>query len=141
MAIKNANDLDFAVQHAGTWGNVSVARGTISLSAATNGDTFRFLKLPAYAELLDATLIVTDAADALTTMSLGYEHADGSTGDDAAHFLSATAISATGLNRADQAKAPVELTKDSYISGTLGGANITALATFEVVVTYRYNGK
>lgn len=136
MANIDAESLGFQVPHAGTWGNVATATATITRAAATNGDVFRFLKLPAHTRLLDLSA-VHGASSASTTMKFGFLPTDGSSGDDA-YFTAAKAISSAGRIRADAAKAPVVIDKESYIVGTLGGANIATETPITVTVTYEY---
>lgn len=141
MANINSAGLDYDVQHAGTWGNVAVATAKIDVSAANIADVFQFLRLPAYVDLLDAILIVSNAGDALSTLTLGYVNTDGTAGGSTSHFLGATAISATGLTRADGATGIVTPAKDITIVGTLAGANLTQQTIVEAIVFYRYTGK
>lgn len=141
MANFEALGLELTPQHAHAFGNVAVATGQITLSAANTTDVLRFVRLPAEAELLDAILIVSDASNATVTMNLGFEFTDGTSGDDATHFLGATALSALLHQRADGINPPVKLSKDAYISGVIAGANITESTVIDVIVFYRFNGK
>jgi len=137
MANQDALGLANQINHAGDYGNVAVATKQITLSAAAVGDVFRFAKLPAYSRLLDLKVIHT-AAGTGTTMTFGYEAANGSVAAVPAYFNAATAIAAAGVIRANAANAPVEVTTDSYITGTLAGANIATATTITVQVSYEY---
>lgn len=137
MANINAPGLNDQV-HAGTWGNKAVTTRAITLAAATVADVIRFVKLPAGARLLDLTVFNT-ASSASTTMTFGYAPVDGTAGD-ADHFLGAKSLATAARHRADTVTPPVVLAKDSYLVGTLAGANIATGTTITVVVEYEYVG-
>lgn len=137
MAIRNAPGLHDQV-HAGTYGNKSVLVRSITLAAATVADVFRFMKLPSGVRLLDLTVFTT-ASTASTTMKFGYLPTDGSAGDDA-HFMAAKSLATAARFRADTAKAPVVLGKESFIVGTLAGADIATGTTITLVAEYEYIG-
>lgn len=139
MATQAAKSLGYQVPMAGEYGNLAVAIASITLAAATNGDLFRFLKLPANVRLLDLQ-VVNAAGSADTTMKFGYEHVDGSSGDDDAYFAAAKAIATAGRIRADAAKPPKLVDREVFITGVLGGANIATETTITVTAIYEFAG-
>jgi len=137
MANIDEANLKNQINMAGDYGNVAVAVQAITLSAATVADVLRFVKIPAYSRLLDLKVINT-ASSASTTMTFGYSSADGSVAAVPAYFNAAKSLAAASVIRADATNAPVEVTTDSYITGTLAGANIATSTTITVQVTYEY---
>ena len=139
MAKIDAPDLRKQIPHAGEYGSVSTVVRSITLAAATIAEVLRIAKIPANSWLLDLDVITT-ASSANTTLSFGFENADG-TGAVPAHFTAAKAISAASRIRADAANAPVVLgSQGGYITATLAGANIATPTTITVVATYEYIG-
>lgn len=94
------------------------AHGKMTLAAAQVGDKVRLNLLYAGCKVHLARLI-NDALGASTTVSLGYEFADGSGGDPNA-FFNAQATNAAGSNLS--AAKPVWIGKDAYVVATIGGA-------------------
>lgn len=137
MAEILAASLGYQTPMAGEHGNVAVETAEITLAAATNGDIFKFLRLPAFVRLLDLSVVHT-ASSVSTTMKFGYEHKDGAAGDDDDYFAVAKAIAAAGRIRADAPNPPKVVDRESYIIGTLGGANIATATTITVTVTYEF---
>ena len=139
MATQAAKSLGYQVPMAGEYGNLAVAIATITLAAATNGDLFRFLKLPADVRLIDLQ-VVNSASSAGTTMKFGYEHVDGEAGDDDDYFAAAKSLATASRIRADAANAPKLVDREVYITGVLGGANIATETTITVVAIYEFVG-
>jgi len=140
MPNQDSTDLTLNKAHAHAFGDLVCLTKKISLSAATVADVFRFMRLPANCQLVDAILKVTDASNATVTLTLGYQHVGGEAGDDTSHFLGATTLAALGITRADQGNEAPVLAYESDIVGVLAGANITQATIVEVTVFYRYLG-
>jgi hypothetical protein len=138
MAEIKAESLGYQVPHAGTWGNVATATAAITRAAATNGDEFVFLRLPAHTRLLDLT-VVNSASSASTTMKFGYKDEDGNGDDD--YFMAAKSLATAAKHRADAANPPLVVEKPFSIVGTLGGANIATGTTITVTATYEYQNR
>lgn len=139
MATQVAKSLGYQVPMAGEYGRLNAEVASITLAAATNGDLFRFLKLPANVRLIDLQ-VINSASSASTTMKFGYEHVDGSEGDDDDYFAAAKSLASASRIRADAANPPKLVDRDIYITGTLGGANINTETTITVVVSYEFVG-
>jgi len=140
MPYQDAPELRKQIPHAGEYGNTSTIVQSITLAAAAIGDVLRIAKIPSNSRLLDLEVINT-ASTALTTMTFGYENADG-TGAVPAHFTAAKAISAASRIRADSVNAaPLTGSQDVFITGTLAGANIAVATTITVRVTYEHVGR
>lgn len=103
------------------------------------GDKVRLALIPAGSKLLDADAWVEDAVATLT-LSLGFDYADGSAGDDEAYFLSAADVAAGGRFRANQNKPPLVLAKDAYLIATLGVAVFGTANQLDVVAQYDFIG-
>lgn len=141
MANIEALGLDLKPAHAHAFGNLAVVAGQISLaSVGSINDVLRFVRVPTGATLLDVSVVVSDAATALTDLDVGYENADGTAGGDVDYFIVAGDIATKGVLRASAGNAPVKLTQDAYIIGTILTANNIEAAVLDVVVTYRYDG-
>jgi len=139
MPYQDAPDLRKQIPAAGEHGNTYNTVQTITLAAAAIADVFRFAKVPSNSRLLDLEVINT-ASTAATTMSFGYENADG-TGAVPAHFTAAKSLAAASRIRADSVNAPVVTGgQDVYITGTLAGASIAVATTITVRVTYEHIG-
>jgi len=139
MANIDQLDLTKQIPHAGEYGNKSTVTESITIAAATVADVLRIAKIPANSRLLDLDVVNT-ASTAATTMTFGFENADGS-GAVPAHFTAAKAISTASRIRADAVNAPVLLgSQDGYITGTLAGANIATSTTITVTATFEYIG-
>lgn len=124
----------------GTFGNSWNLHAKFKPTANTvAGDKVRLALIPAGTKLLDANAWVEDAVATLT-LSLGYDFADGSAGDDEAYFLSAADVAAGGRFRANQNKPPVVLAKDAYLIATLGVAVFATTNQLDVVVEYDFTG-
>ncbi|AOY90559.1 hypothetical protein BKK79_00980 [Cupriavidus sp. USMAA2-4] len=110
------------------------AHGRHLLAAAQVGDKVRLNKIYAGAKVHHARL-VNGALGASTTVSLGYEYADGSGGDPVA-FFNAQATNAAGANTS--VAAPVVIPKDAYIVATIGGG--AASGQIDSVLLYEPRG-
>lgn len=130
------------VRHAGTWGNLTSE--TQAITTPTGGalvaDVLRFMVIPAYSELVDATLF-TSANAAAATVDLGYRDTDGAGAvQDNDFFLAAQTLATAGRFRAATNTPPVVVTKDVYIAAVVAGATIAAGNVITVNVSYKYVG-
>jgi len=123
------------VQNSGQHGNLSVAHGKHTLAAAAIADKVLLLKLYAGSKVYGVKL-VNAALGASTTVSVGYENADGTAGGSATAFINAQSTASAGATRSSTA--PVTLTKDAIISLTVGGA--AATGQVDVVVDFEFRG-
>jgi len=136
MAYQDAANKD-AVRMAGEYGNLACEHETVTLASAAVGDKSRLLKIPAGSKLTDAKL-AHEALGASTTVSLGLEYADGSTGgvEGDAVVAAAAASSSAGVIRMDAA--PISIDKDMYLIAVVGGA--VATGKIDAVASYVYQG-
>lgn len=112
------------------------AHGKITLAAAQIADKVRLVKLFAGTKITDLRM-VNAALGASTTVSVGFEYADGQAGGGAAALLAATSTAAAASTR--MAVAPVTLEYDAYITATVGGG--AATGALDVCVCYEFRGK
>lgn len=132
MATLNAPTLQ-DVQYSGA-APLAAVHGAAVLAAAQIADKIRLAQLPGGAKVDDLRMI-NAALGASTTVSVGYEYVDGS-GADAAAFLAATStVAAASTNMAVK---PVKLTKDAYLTATVGGG--AASGALDVVAFYEPRG-
>lgn len=115
---------------------VAFAHGKAVLAAAAVADKVRLFKLFAGSKIHDLRM-VNAALGASTTVSVGFEYADGQAGGGAAALLAATSTAAAASTR--MAVAPVELAYDAYVTATIGGA--AATGQLDVDVTFEFKGK
>lgn len=113
------------------------AHGYVTLAAAQIADKVRLTKLFAGTKIFSAKMI-NAALGAATTVSLGFEYVDGSSGGGAATLIAATATSSAAVTR-EGAIAPITLTGDAYITATIGGA--AATGQLDSVIQYEFKGK
>lgn len=132
MATINAPTLQ-NVQYSGA-APLAAAHGAAVLAAAQIADKVR-LALVSAGTKVDDLRMINAALGASTTVSVGYEYVDGSAADAAA-FLPATSTAAAASTR--MAVKPVFLTKDAYITATVGGA--AASGALDVVALYEPRG-
>lgn len=114
------------------------AHGKHTLVAAQIGDKVRLVKLFAGAKVYRGRLI-NAALGASTTVSLGFESADGvalGSGVNSTSLLNAQATNAAGAN--EGANAPFVLDRDAYLIATIGGA--AATGQIDAVITYEHRG-
>lgn len=111
------------------------AHGYATLAAAAIADKVRLIKLYKGTKVYGIKL-VNAALGASTTVSLGYEYANGEAGGSATALLAATATSSAA--KTDGVGAPVLLAYDAYITATVGGG--AATGAVDVVVTYEFKG-
>lgn len=123
------------VQNSGQHGNLSVAHGKHTLAAAPVADKVMLLKLYAGTKITNVKL-VNAALGASTTVSVGYENADGTAGGAANSFINAQSTAAAAAT--NSAAAPLILAKDAIITATVGGA--TASGQIDVVVEFEFRG-
>ena len=124
----------------GAYGNSAHLIESIKpLAAVQIADVIRPLFIPAYFRMADL-LLITDAANASATISVGYATVDGSD-VDATYFIAAGQTIATASRlRATSAKAPKALTKDAYLTITVAGAVVSTATTITAVVMGEYLG-
>jgi len=140
MATVVAADLYSKIPPADSDGCVNVNEGTITSAAQTSGDLFFFCKVPAGSRVHDLR-VVNSASSASTTMQFGLVPLSDLTDTTlAGHFSAAASIASAGLRRKDAANAPITLSEDHYVVGTLGGANIATSTTISTEVDYVYEG-
>lgn len=132
MATLNAPTLQ-NVQYSGA-APLAAAHGAVTLAAAQIADKVRLIQVSAGTKIVDLRMI-NAALGASTTVSIGYEYVDGS-GSDADDLLAATGTAAAASTR--MSVKPVTLTKDAYITITVGGA--AASGAVDVVALYEPRG-
>ena len=118
----------FAAEKGNAWTeDLSIAK------AASNTDKLYFGFIPAGVRVTGVKLVAA-ASGASTTLSLGYEPADGTTPSAAlTAWLSAQAIStAVAFNSIAQ---PITFDKPVKVVGTVGGANLSGAPLLTVVFT------
>ena len=113
------------------------AHGYITLASAQVGDKVRLNKLYAGTKVYDVKM-VNAALGASSTVSLGFEYANGESGGTATAFLAATSTASAAGTR-ESTVAPLVLAYDAYIIATVGGA--AATGQLDTVVTYEFKGK
>jgi hypothetical protein len=113
------------------------AHGYITLASAQVGDKVRLNKLYAGTKIYDTRMIFGDLGTG-TTVSLGFEYANGESGGSATALLAATDV-ATAAGSASGVHAPVTLAYDAYIIATVGGG--AATGQLDTVITYEFKGK
>lgn len=113
------------------------AHGYATLASASIGDKVRLVKLFAGTKIFD-TKMVNAALGGSTTVSVGFEYANGEAGGGAAALIAATSTASAAGTR-QSTVAPLTLAYDAYITATVGGA--TATGQLDVVVTYEFKGK
>ena len=133
MLTPNVNTL----QHAGEYGNQSVAIGKVTFEADAAGAVADILQLPPGITIVNARM-VNDALGATTTIALGYRFKDPNDGSDDASALIAATGTATAGNTVSAAKS-VEINGGPiYITAILAGA--AATGDVEAIIEYVYNG-
>ena len=115
---------------------LAIAHGYATLAAAAIADKVRLMKLYAGTKIHDLKF-VNAALGASSTVSIGWEPADGSAGGSPTAFLPATSTAAAGASRS--AAAPVLLPVDAFITATIGGA--AATGQIDVLPTFEFKGK
>lgn len=114
---------------------LAVAHGQMVLSAAGIGDRIRLKKVYAGTKVYEAKL-VNEALGADSTVSLGFEYADGQGGGSDTAFLPATSTVAAAATRSDAA--PIFLERDAYIVAVVGGG--VATGQIDSVLTFEFKG-
>ena len=112
------------------------AHGYITLAAAQIADKVRLIKLFAGTKIYAAKM-VNAALGASSTVSLGWEYADGTSGGGAAALIAATSTASAAVTR-EGAIAPITLLYDAYITATVGGA--AATGQLDAVIQYEFKG-
>jgi hypothetical protein len=133
MATLNAPTLQ-DVQYSGDKGAVH-SHGSYLFAAAAIADKVRLVKLYAGTKIFGAKMI-NAALGASSTISLGYENADGSAGGGAAALIAATSTAAAA--KTDSLVAPILLTTDVYITATVAGAAVTG--QFDAILNIEHRG-
>jgi len=110
------------------------AHGYITLASAQIGDKVRLNKVYAGTKIYDVKM-VNAALGASSTVSIGWEYVDGTSGGGAAALIPATSTSSAAGTR-ETTVAPVTLAGDAYITATIGGA--AATGQLDVVTTYEF---
>lgn len=137
MANVNATDITKSVKSDG--GNASTFYGTLTATPAT-GDVWRLCKVPAGFHVTEAVLINADLGTAAPA-DFGYEHIDGSTGDDDNAFGDDLALGTASTGTiAYFPDAPVAIEKDSYITLTFGTINTGASGKVSCLVKGELKG-
>lgn len=113
------------------------AHSSITLAAQPSGDKVRLFKLYAGTKIHDLKM-VNAALGASTTVSLGFEYANGEAGGGATALLAATNTASAAVTR-QGAIAPVVLQYDAYVTATIGGASATG--QLDVDVFFEFRGK
>lgn len=113
------------------------AHGYITLASAQVGDKVRLNKLYAGTKIYDTHMVFADLGTG-TTVSIGYEYANGEAGGSATALLAATDV-ATAAGDARGKHAPVTLAYDAYIIATIGGG--AATGQLDTALTYEFKGK
>lgn len=131
MATVSATDITKTVKSDG--GNASTFYGTYTGTPAT-GDVWRMCKVPAGFKVTETVIINADLGTAAPA-DFGYDHIDGSTGDDDNAFGDDLALgTASAGTIAYFADAPVAIEKDSFITLTFGTINTGASGKVSVLV-------
>ena len=133
MATLNAGSVN-KTQSSGDKGAVN-AHGFYSFSAAQVGDKVRLLRLYPGTKIYDTKMIVA-ALGAGTTVSIGYEFADGTAGGSAAALIPATSTANAG--KTTSTIAPLVVGQEFYVTATVGGA--AATGRIDVVIDYEFEG-
>lgn len=88
---------------------------------------------------------VSDAGTASTTAKVGIRPTDGVSSatapDDDDYLLASAATSATGLLNTPTAAAPVKLSKDCYVTVTIGGANHASAFRMDFIILMVIDGR
>jgi hypothetical protein len=113
-------------------------------TAVVSGSVVRLGVIPAGFRMQDALVIISDAGSASVTTDVGFLYVDGvdvsAAAQDAAYFKSALATDATGVSRKTGVKAPITLTKDAYLTLTVGGANHASVCVMDIIVEGIWTG-
>lgn len=132
MATYSASDLTTKPVHTAEFGNASVYIGTNAASGTNvaTGDKIRLCKVPAGFRAHKFTVVNTSFGTTVPA-TVQFEPLDGSTATTfgTTDMLSLQTASASGT---DYSKAPVAVTKDSYLTlllGTVSSGNGTGVAT------------
>jgi hypothetical protein len=112
------------------------AHGSIVLAAAPIATKVRLNRLFAGSKIYNCKM-VNAALGASTTVSVGWEYADGSAGGGAAALIPATSTAAAA--KTDSAVAPTVLTGDAYITATIAGA--AATGQLDVMTEFEFKGQ
>lgn len=134
MGILNQSSADRQVTSTGNFGNLSIATFLYVALGSLVGDVICLGKLPGGSQVTDVKLI-HGALGGGVTLSVGHLP-DSMTGGNATAFLPATVCASAGVSRSDASA--LNLTSDSYITATVGGA--AATGAIEVQVQYRFLG-
>lgn len=143
MAAQNQTPAKLKVQHHNAFGNLAVIHERVSLSGFLNADTVDFFVLLRGTKIFDSVMRVDGTGGAGSTLKLGLKGLNGTTQDDDDYFNAAKALDAAGRHRQDNtAVVPLLLTDDTFVRGTIGGANIGAGACYvDVQVFYEFLGE
>lgn len=129
MATVSATDITKPVK---SCPNAGIYYGTYTGTPAT-GDVWRMCKVPAGIKVIEVTVINADLGTSAPA-DFGYDHIDGSTGDDVDAFAAAQELGTAGTITSNKAAAPVTIAKDSYITLTFGTINTGASGAVSVTV-------
>ena len=113
-------------------------------SAPASADVIRLGVIPQGFRIDDIDMIVTTAASASTTASIGFLYTDGvdvtAAPQNATFGFSAKTTAATAYLRMDQPNAPITLAKDAYLVATIGGASWAKACQITIMVHGVYLG-
>ena len=113
-------------------------------SAVASGDIIQLGVIPQGFKMYNVDMIVSTAASASATASIGFAYTDGvdvtATPQNATFGFSAKTIATAAYLRQDQPNPPVVLPKDAYLILTNGGATWAKACQIDVVVTGKYLG-
>jgi len=119
-------------------GSTGAATNSNSSAAIAIGDKIVLGVIPAYARLIDASIIISDAFTASSTINLGFEYEDGvdstAVPQSATFFGSAVAVSSTGRLTTNVNSRPVTLPKPAKLIATWGGANNAEAGVLDVII-------
>jgi hypothetical protein len=132
MATYSATDLNAKPCWSGDKGNVGIFYGTYTGTPGT-GDVWRLCKLPAGAKVIRTTRINADLGTAAPA-DFGFEPIDGSTGDDNA-FGDDLALGTASTGAVTYfADAPVDVSRNSYVTFTFGTVDTGASGKVSVII-------
>jgi hypothetical protein len=133
MATINAPSLSY-IQYSGDC-PAAHAHGAVTLAAANIADKVRLVKLYAGTKIHGARMI-NAALGASSTVSIGFEYADGQAGGGAAAIIPATSTAAAA--NTPTVVAPFLLLYDAYVTATVGGAAVTG--QLDVAISFEFRG-
>ncbi|MHC1623019.1 MAG: hypothetical protein ACXQTR_00315 [Candidatus Methanospirareceae archaeon] len=120
--------------------------GSSKATAVAVADVVQLVRIPKGTLIgLGSVLVVSDAFTAATTLSLGFEYADGvdvaAFPENTAYFLAAgTVTSAIARLTATPALRPGVLSKDAYLILTVAGADYAAAGIADILLDVVFQG-